>query len=82
MILPKHKLEQLDYYESKNGQGSECDKIILHWKSWYKFREVIQFDRICVWKRFDADLEDIISTYMESQDFTELKDQLFNYFKD
>jgi hypothetical protein len=79
MILPKHKLTEIDYYEVI--RDNKKDTIVIFWNKWYKFSSSFIFVRDFV---SQTPLEDghVVTTTTASFDYRELADQLKDYFKD
>lgn len=83
MKLPKHKLEEIDFYSVnivKHSPGYS-DIITIHWKRWWKFNTKLFFMRPTKNIRYSEELDDTIYTYVESQECIQLRTQLKEYFE-
>lgn len=83
MKLPKHKLEEIDFYfvNSVNNFPGYSDVITIHWKQWWKLRTKLSFLRSTKNIRYSEELDDRIYTYVESRECAELRAQLKEYFE-
>lgn len=74
MRLPKHKLDQVDWWSSQMvapflSMGRD-DVVTIHWKQWWKPRTKIRFPRVC------TDVNGDIYTYSATEEFIALHQQL------
>lgn len=82
MLLPDHKLAQVDYYEVGSHEGLLTKKyttsITIHWKQWWKFPTHIVFGTHME-PVYEGD-EIVLYNIKNNDDHAQLQEQLDQYF--
>ena len=79
MLLPKHRLESLDFYtyerEHPSFKLAPEDVITLHWREWWRMRTKIRTPLVCIGGNYKS------STWRSNAEIIELLEQLQQHYE-